>query len=266
VLDIAASLGRESEHPVSRILSLHGEQVHDVGQLRARPGLGMQGEIDGAVYRLGNATFVAELVGSEAPPPPPGARGTQVYLGSESGWLARFELHDRLREDAGVAVARLKALGLRPHIFSGDVPDAVAAVAQELDVADWHGGMHPDDKLARLRELQAAGHKVVMIGDGVNDAPVLAGADVSVAMGQGAQLAHATADMVALSERLGIFAAGVEKARATRAVIRQNLGWAVIYNLIAVPLAAVGWVAPWMAAIGMSVSSLVVVLNALRLK
>ena len=266
VLDISASLGRGSEHPVSRILTLHGGQVLDVEQLRARPGLGMQGEIGGAVYRLGNANFVAELVGDEPPALPQGVRGTQVYLGCDSGWLARFELHDRLREDAGAAISRLKALGLRPHIFSGDVPDAVAAVAQELDIADWHGGMRPDDKLARVRELQAAGHKVVMIGDGVNDAPVLAGADVSVAMGQGAQLAHATADMVALSGRLGILAEGVQKARATRSIIGQNLGWAVLYNLIAVPLAAAGWVAPWMAAIGMSVSSLVVVLNALRLK
>jgi len=142
----------------------------------------------------------------------------------------------------------------------------VAAVAQELAIDDWAGGMRPEDKLARVRDLQAADHKVVMVGDGVNDAPVLAGADVSVAMGQGAQLAQASADMVALSERLGTLPQGVRKARATRTIIKQNLAWAVVYNLVAVPLAAAGWVAPWMAAIGMSMSSLVVVVNALRLK
>jgi Cu2+-exporting ATPase len=142
----------------------------------------------------------------------------------------------------------------------------VRHVAAELGIAQARHGMRPDDKLARVRELQAAGHQVAMIGDGVNDAPVLAGADVSIAMGQGAQLAHASADMVVLSERLGALPDGIAKARRTRTVIKQNLGWALFYNMSAVPLAAAGMVAPWMAAIGMSFSSLVVVFNALRLK
>jgi len=139
-------------------------------------------------------------------------------------------------------------------------------VAGQLGIDRASSGMRPDDKLARVRELQAEGHRVAMIGDGVNDAPVLAGADVSIAMGQGAQLAHASADMVVLSERLCVLAEGVRKARATRTVIKQNLAWAILYNIAAVPMAAAGLVAPWMAAIGMSFSSLVVVFNALRLK
>lgn len=266
VLDIAASLSRDSEHPVARVLAMHGGAPCPVEEVRSRPGQGMEGAIDGKVYRLGNAAFVAELAGGEPPPEPEQARGTPVYLGSEDGWLARFELHDRLRDDAAEAVQALRDLGLQPHIFSGDAPAAVAAIATELGIEDWAARMRPEDKLAKVRELQAQGHKVVMVGDGVNDAPVLAGADVSIAMGQGAQLAHASADMVALSERLRVLPEGVRKAHDTRNIIRQNLAWALAYNLLAVPLAAAGWVAPWMAAIGMSASSLVVVVNALRLK
>ncbi|MGB5649809.1 MAG: HAD-IC family P-type ATPase, partial [Sedimenticolaceae bacterium] len=177
-----------------------------------------------------------------------------------------FELRDELRPDAREALKDLRELGLEVEILSGDAAGAVHRVAGQLDIARAHSGMRPDDKLARVRELQAAGHTVAMIGDGVNDAPVLAGADVSIAMGQGAQLAHASADMVVLSERLVVLAQGVRKARATRAVIKQNLAWAILYNVAAVPMAAAGLVAPWMAAIGMSFSSLVVVFNALRLK
>lgn len=269
-MDIAAALSAGSEHPVARVLALHGQNRLEVSGLSARPGHGMQGVIDGVEYRLGHAAFAAGPGGVDMPEAGPDATdqvvGTQVYLGDSSGLLARFDLQDRLREDARASVAALRALGLRTHIFSGDTPASVQTVAEQLGVDDFHGGMRPDDKLARLRELQAAGHKVVMVGDGVNDAPVLAGADVSVAMGQGAQLAHASADMVALSERLSVLAEGVRKARATRSVIKQNLGWALVYNLAAVPLAATGLVAPWMAAIGMSLSSLVVVVNALRLK
>ncbi len=265
VLDIAASLARDSEHPVARVLALHGGAPLPVEGLRSRPGQGMEGVVEGVSYRLGNAAFVAGLAGGEAPQPE-GLRGTPVWLGGEQGWLACFELHDRLRDDAAEAVARLQALGMRVHIFSGDAPGAVAAVAEALGIADWAARLRPEEKLQRVRELQARGHRVIMVGDGVNDAPVLAGADVSVAMGQGAQLAQASADMVALSERLQVLPEGVAKARDTRSVIKQNLAWAVVYNLLAVPLAAAGWVAPWMAAIGMSLSSLVVVVNALRLK
>jgi len=266
VQDIAAALSRSSEHPVAKVLALHGHTSLPAEQLLARPGHGMQGLVDGVEYRLGHAAFVAELSGSEPPQSQEQGVGTQVYLGDGKGLLARFDLSDRLRDDARSAVEQLHALGLTTHIFSGDTPLAVEQVAAQLGVDEYRGGMRPDDKLARMRELQAAGHTVVMVGDGVNDAPVLAGADVSVAMGQGAQLAHASADMVALSEHLSVLADGVRKARATRGIIKQNLGWALLYNLSAVPLAAIGVVAPWMAAIGMSLSSLVVVMNALRLK
>ena len=151
-------------------------------------------------------------------------------------------------------------------VLSGDGEGPVSDVGAALGLDNLRWGLNPEQKLTNVRQYQARGELVVMVGDGVNDAPVLAGADVSVAMGSGAQLAHASADMVMLSERLGVLPAGVRAARRTQRVIRQNLFWAVLYNLAAVPLATVGLVAPWMAAIGMSLSSLVVVFNALRLR
>jgi Cu2+-exporting ATPase len=264
-LALAAALEQGAEHPVAKVLVAHADETPAVADLTALPGHGMQGEIDGRRYRVGNATYVAGLSGCDLPAEPPGY-ATCVYLGDDQGLLAVFELSDELRPDAVRAVRRLRQLGLDVEILSGDAAGAVAHVAAELGIDAARHGMRPDAKLARVRELQAQGRKVAMVGDGVNDAPVLAGADVSIAMGQGAQLAHASADMVVLSERLETLADGVLKARQTRTVIKQNLGWSLTYNLSAVPLAAAGLVAPWMAAIGMSLSSLVVVFNALRLK
>jgi Cu2+-exporting ATPase len=151
-------------------------------------------------------------------------------------------------------------------LLSGDRSEAVAHVAREVGIVEASGGMTPQDKLERLRELQRQGAVVAMVGDGVNDAPVLAAAQVSLAMGSGTQLAHATADMILLSERLEHLVAGVDMARQTLLIMRENFAWAIGYNLIALPLAAGGWLTPWMSALGMSFSSLLVVVNALRLR
>ena len=152
------------------------------------------------------------------------------------------------------------------ELLSGDRPETVAHVARELAIAEARGGMTPQAKLERLRELQGQGKVVAMVGDGVNDAPVLAAAQVSLAMGSGTQLAHATADMILLSERLEHLVSGVDGARKTLRIMRENFAWAIGYNLIALPLAAGGWLTPWMSALGMSFSSLLVVVNALRLR
>lgn len=160
----------------------------------------------------------------------------------------------------------MEARGLRVSVLSGDAPEAVGRVAAILGVSDWRGGLLPQEKLDAVRRLQEEGAVVAMIGDGINDAPVLAQAQVSIAMGQGANLAKVQADCVLMSESLSALGEAFGNAAKAVAVIRQNLFWSVLYNVIAVPLAAVGWVTPWLAGVGMSGSSLLVVLNALRLR
>ncbi len=262
-LQLAAALEQASEHPIAAALRREAGEVVAVEGLEATPGDGIEACIDGRRYRIGTAAFVAGLWGDTADGT--GLPGG-VVLGDEQGLLAHFRFSDPLREQAREAISSLRELGLEIELLSGDEEEAVREVADRLDIEHARARCRPEDKLARIRELQSAGAVVAMVGDGVNDAPVLAAAQVSIAMGGGTQLAHASADMVLLSEQLAHLADAVRTSRRTLAVIRQNLGWALGYNLLAVPLAASGQIAPWMAAIGMSASSLVVVLNALRLR
>ncbi len=264
-LALAAALEHGSEHPIAKALLSGASEAPAVTALSGLPGQGMQGEIAGRRYRIGNLAYVTALSGGSSSALAD-SDATQVFLGDQAGLMARFELRDTVRPDAAATIQRLRELGLSVEILSGDVPRVVDRVATELGIDKASAGMSPDDKWARVRALQAAGHRVAMVGDGVNDAPVLAGADVSIAMGRGAQLAQASADMVVLSEQLSVVASGVQAARRMRRVVKQNLAWALSYNVAAVPLAAAGLIAPWMAAIGMSASSLVVVCNALRLR
>ncbi len=265
VLALAAALESGSEHPVARVIIAAADEAPNAEGLLARPGFGVEGEIAGRRYRIGNRDYVSELCALDGVETDLSA-ATVVWLVEAEGPLASFELADMPRRDARDAVADIQGEGLRTEMLSGDARGPVEEVAGAMGIATARWDLKPDDKLAHVRALQAKGRVVAMVGDGVNDAPVLAGADVSIAMGSGAQLAHASADMVMLSERLSILAQGIRMARRTLAVIKQNLAWAVLYNLTAVPLAAAGLVAPWMAAIGMSLSSLVVVFNALRLR
>jgi Cu2+-exporting ATPase len=263
-LRVAAALEQASEHPVARALSHAVTDAPLARDVVAVPGQGLEGLVDGVRYRIGQPGYVTELL-VQSPDNIVEGTHTEVWLASEQALLAIFSLSDSLRPGAAEAVADLRQLGLAPLLYSGDSEAAVARVAVQLGIEDFTARMRPDDKLKAMHDLQAKGALVAMVGDGVNDAPVLAGAQVSLAMGSGTQLAQASADMVLLSEHLPHLPRAVEMARATLRIIRQNLGWAVLYNLVALPLAAMGYVAPWMAAIGMSASSLIVVLNALRL-
>lgn len=267
-LALVAALERGSEHPVGRALveaaSVGVPRAEDV---RNTPGSGIEGWIDGRCYRVGRPEFAAGLsVGTVFNRSDLDAASTWVALGDETGLLAWFQLADTLRLGAAEAVAALEEQGLTVELLSGDRPETVAHVARAVGIARATGGLSPQDKLERVRDLQRQGAVVAMVGDGVNDAPVLAAAQVSLAMGSGAQLAHASADLVLLSERLDSLVEGVDMARRTLKIIRENSAWAIGYNLTALPLAATGWLLPWMAALGMSFSSLLVVVNALRLR
>ena len=266
---IAAALEQGSEHPLGRALSaaVDGPRL-PVKEQRSVPGEGIEGDVQGTTYRIGTLDFVRALSGAamQLPDALVAAPGTVIYLGDKRGLLAGFAFEDRIRDGADAAVAELQRMGIEVQLLSGDGPRPVQRVAEKLGIAEAAAQLKPADKLLRVQTLQAAGAVVAMVGDGVNDAPVLAAAQVSLAMGSGTQLAAAAADMVLLSERLGHLPQAVRMARRTLTIIRENLGWALLYNVVAVPLAAAGWVAPWMAAIGMSASSLLVVVNALRLR
>ena len=265
MLNLAAALEQGSEHPVARALLEAASEPCEARDVKSTPGQGMEGEISGQMYRLGNIEFVTVLSGATVDYDilPPGA--STVALGNAQGVLALFTLRDQLRDQGREMVDALRKRGMRISLLSGDHVNAVQQVAASLGIDDAHAGLLPQDKLAFIRRLQEQGGIVAMVGDGVNDAPVLAAAQVSIAMGSGTQIAHASADMVLLSEHLPHLVDGVDVARRTLSIIHQNLAWALVYNALALPLAALGMIAPWMAAIGMSISSLVVVLNALRL-
>ncbi len=260
---LAAGLEKFSEHPVAQAIVAGAESPAEVEIIESETGLGILGRYQGELVRIGNLAWVQQWHPDFDDESPPGA---SVYLALRDAVVARLELRDELRPEAGAALRALKSLGITPHLLSGDNEAAVAAVARALGIEHYQARQLPDDKLAAVRHLQQQGGIVAMVGDGVNDAPVLAGADVSIAMGSGAQLAQASADMVLLTEDLERLPQAVVRARATLKIVRQNFAWAILYNLFAMPLAAAGYIAPWMAAIGMSFSSLFVVLNALRLR
>jgi Cu2+-exporting ATPase len=259
-LRIASALERGSTHPLACAIAAHrpvsGSSEKDLiaTEIREMQGRGVEGRIGDTTWRIGRAQFA---MGRE--------RDDGVWLGDGKDPAARFVVRESCRSDAAVAIALLRAQGLEIELCSGDANAAVAGLAGSLDIAEFRARQSPADKLTRIRELQREGHVVAMVGDGINDAPVLAGADVSLAIGDGSAYAHRAADLVVVNPSLLRIPQAIALARRTRAIVRQNLAWAVAYNLVALPLAAMGKVDPWLAALGMAASSLLVTLNALRL-
>ncbi len=270
-LALGAAVERGSEHPVARALvAAAADPVSESVRAEAArnfPGEGVESSIHGARYRIGSLEFVAALHRQPPPAELVFAAGdvSVVALGDERGWLALFTFGDALRPGARQLVRELGARGRQVCLLSGDRVHHVEHVARELGIEIMRGAATPEAKVEFVRELQSRGAVVAMVGDGINDAPVLAQAQVSVAMGSGTELAQVNADMVLLTEGLRGLAHAFDTAERALRVVRQNFAWAIAYNAVAVPLALAGWVSPLVAAIGMSGSSLAVVLNAVRL-
>jgi P-type Cu2+ transporter len=280
-LQYAVVLERHSEHPIARALVEGLDKIPpndpslirltgiNASAVRNQPGAGMQGDIAGTRYFIGTMAFITEMTGltlEAAHIQRLQKRGyTLVLLANHQSILGAFILTDEIRAGARELIQALKLKGKSVSLLSGDHAVAAQRVAQAVGIDDVHANQTPEDKLHYVKALQEKGEIVAMVGDGVNDAPVLAQAQVSIAMGSGTQVARVSADMILLTEQLSHLLIGIDTAHKTLKIIRQNIAWAIGYNALALPAAAMGWIVPWIAAIGMSFSSLLVVANALRL-
>ena len=252
-LSIVAALERGSAHPLAQAFA-HVDSDRVAHGVHAVAGCGIEGDVDGTRWRLGRADFAAARADDGA-----------LWLGDGARGFARITVRETMREGAREAVAALRKAGIAVELCSGDAGDPVAGFARQVGIDAFHARQSPEQKLERVRQAQARGEIVAMVGDGLNDAPVLAGADVSLAMAEGAALAQRAADFVVTSPSLLRVPQAIVLARRTQRIVRQNLAWALGYNVLAIPLAATGHVTPWIAALGMAGSSLLVTLNALRL-
>ncbi len=264
VLEIAAGLEAHSEHPIAK--AFRKFQTVNADSINNEVGLGIQGEMQGRIYRIGKPEYASALCHQELSyNDAPDQNGQWLLLCDEEQPLAWFCLNDQLRKDTQQTLKLLRYLGFNIHMLTGDNSSAVKEVAGALNIQNFASNVSPQDKLRYIQKLQSSGAKVIMVGDGINDIPVLAGAQTSIAMGSATDLAKTNADAVLMSSELIRLVEAVLLSRKTQAIIKQNLAWSLLYNIIALPLASLGFIAPYMAAIGMSASSLVVVGNALRL-
>ena len=255
----AAGLGRRSAHPVARAVAAHlAGPAATPTEVRELPGHGIEGRVAGRLARLGRADWVAAIASD-------GSSATGTAFAFADGPVSTFSVAEVLRPGARAAVDALRADGLDIEIVSGDAAGPVGRVAGELGIGSYRFGQLPADKIDRLEALRADGHRVLMVGDGLNDTAALAAADVSMAPASAADAGRLAADFVFTRDRLDAVAAAHGIARATARVVRQNFAFAAVYNCLAIPLAVAGFVTPLIAALAMSGSSILVVANALRL-
>jgi len=276
-LALAAAVARHSFHPVSRAI-LNAYQARqqtppalELDNIQETIGAGISASIKsfaaneafdvpnliGTELKLGSAQFCGVQQSNE--------HAQQVHLADQNGWLATFTLQEAVKHLAAQTIQQLKDAGIHIELLSGDRSDAVEKTAESIGISQYQAGCSPEDKLLRLQALKQQGSKVLMVGDGLNDGPILASAHVSIAMGKGVPLTLAHADYIFLNGDISQIPPLIRHAQLTMKIIKQNIAWAIVYNLISIPLAFFGILSAWLAGLGMAVSSLIVVINALRL-
>ena len=254
-LKIAASIEQYSSHPIARAFSLY-ERPFTVTDFQSEMGKGVSGNIEGILYKLGAATFMNIQI-------PKSMSACNVFLQSDNELICGFLLTDKLRPQGTALINYLKPYSV--NLISGDIAPIVKSVAAELGIDNWLAEQSPKHKLQTIKEAQSKKHVVLMVGDGINDGPVLAQADVSITLGAGSDLAKSSADIVLLDNELSKLQTIFSIAARCKTTIKQNIAWAIGYNLLILPLAVMGLLSPWMAVLGMSVSSIIVVVNSTRL-
>ena len=265
-LKIAATLEQYSNHPIAR--AFDSSVLFETDNIEQVTGKGIEGQIittegqEDCTYRIGRADFAFP---QKTLLPPIDDDRQWLLLADDQKPLYWFALSDTLRQGASTTIAQLKNWGIKVAILTGDPSAQVEAVATALDIKEVHKGLSPEQKLELASNWQQQGERLMMVGDGINDVPTLARADIAVAIGQASDLTKTNADAVITNNSLTTLLHAISKGKKSTQIIRQNIYWALLYNLLALPLAATGFIPPWAAAIGMSVSSLIVVGNALRL-
>ncbi|MGX9462510.1 heavy metal translocating P-type ATPase [Shewanella sp. A14] len=261
VLSLAAAVEQGSLHPIALAFAIYNDNQHITEDVEHHIGLGISAKINQQRIKIGTAQFVSpdSTIMSHHT-----IESQWIYLSIDNELIAKIELLDELRPDSLTTVNALKAANIELSIASGDNSGHVEFLAKKLGITDVHSGLSPKDKLTLINTIQQQAN-VAMFGDGINDAPVLAGANLSVAMGSGSAIAKNSADLILLGDHLSRFNDAIYVAKKAQRIIHQNLLWAFAYNIVILPLAVTGHVAPYIAAIGMSVSSLIVVSNSLRL-
>ncbi len=264
LLKIAASLEQHSEHPIAKAFS--GHSTLPVDSILATPGGGIEGVVAGTRYRFGHIKYASKLIDTLDGDALPPSKGQWLALATSKQVIGWFLIGDRLRDESKSVITYLQSNGYQCTLLSGDQSDSVSLTAKTLGIDHSVGGASPEDKLRYMQSTQGLGRNTIMIGDGLNDVPVMAGTQLSIAMGNANDLTKLKADAILLSNNLKTLELSLETGKKTRNIIRQNISWAIGYNLLALPLAAVGMIPPYAAAIGMSASSLIVVCNAMRLR
>ncbi|MFL0805391.1 MAG: heavy metal translocating P-type ATPase [Agarilytica sp.] len=266
VTTIIAALEKDSQHPIARAFGAI-PMAHSASKIKSYPGLGIEGRIEETRYRFGQKDFALELNVDQPRTalteyPGPGLWQLLTTTGKPLAWVC---LVDKPRVGVGTMLKGLDVVGIDTELLSGDREENVSRFAEPYDLS-YTAHALPDQKLQRIQSLQKAGKQVLMVGDGINDVPVLSGADLSIAMGEATRLAQTHADAVLVSGELAVLSKARRLAFVVRAKIKQNLTWAFLYNASILPLAAAGLIPPYIAAIGMSLSSLFVVVNALSIR